>query len=268
MGSVGMQLSVFRQTLRETRQSMVRWILVLVGSVWLSLLAQPLLLWISGGRFHLDQFPNWLVFLLDSQADLSVLQNWAQTITLGIILPALVIIFVVHEGSRLIAGEEERGSLGLLLATPLRRYHLVLQKFVVLLVFMVACAAGVWLALSLVSWSGLLPLSNRVIVGAGPALFFLGLGFGSLAMAIGSLTGRHHLSRHLTWLYGLLVFLVSRIPAGFPGYPLARWVSPYSFYILALFGVDYWVNIFLLFLFALVSLGAAWVIFENRDLPV
>jgi ABC-2 type transport system permease protein len=83
---------------------------------------------------------------------------------------------------------EEAGTLDLLLAHPVSRTRLVLERFAAL------AAAVAWLGL--VVWAGTLAAARApdMGIGAGPitaaTLGLLGLGFGTVALAAGALSGR------------------------------------------------------------------------------
>ena len=109
-------------------------------------------------------------------------------------LPLLIIGFAIAQGSGAIAGEEERGTLDILLSNPTTRLQVLLQKFA-------AMVTGI-LILGLVLWASVLIGAAIVdmdlsIVRAAEATLsgmFLGTAFGTLALALGSATGKRGLS--------------------------------------------------------------------------
>jgi ABC-2 type transport system permease protein len=107
---------------------------------------------------------------------------------------ALVIIMAAAAtGARAIAGDEEAGTLDLLLAHPVSRTRLVLERFA-------ALAATVAL-LGLVVWAATVAAVNLADMGIGAdriavttlGLVLLALGFGTAALAVGAVIGRRGL---------------------------------------------------------------------------
>lgn len=212
--------------------------------------------------------PGWLAFLLGETTRLSEPAEWLRVIGFGLVLPLGLVVFTIRQGSWLVAGEEERNSLGLLLAVPLRRYRLILEKFAVLVLLALVPVFAVWLALSLVRWLGWLPLPGLALAGAAALLFLVGLAFGAPAMALGSLTGRRWLSFTITLAFALLMLWVSRLPGSFQVHPVLRFLSPFYYYNAVLFNRLYWGYALILLLVVVGSLILASIIFERRDLPV
>jgi len=261
-----MRLRVFQHTLREARRLVLHWSLLIAGVTWLSLLAYPLAVWIA--RISNNVPLKWLTFISMEDGGLTGLDQWVKTVTFGTILPVLLVIFAVTQGSWLLAGEEERGSMSLLMAYPLRRYQLVLQKSLVLNVLMLACSIFAWLAVSLMHWVGILVMKDGEILRAAISLFLLSMSFGGVALALGCLTGKFRFTRNILLLVGLLDFVISRLPLSFPGQPLIDWLSAISHYNQALSGSHYFAHILFLSILCSLGVGLACFIFEQRDLPL
>jgi len=112
----------------------------------------------------------------------------------SMMLPMMFIIYAIGFGSGVIAGEEEAGTLDLLLANPISRWRVLLEKFL-------AMVAGMTI-LSFISWLGLVVgiYAYDMDIGLGQlgaATFsgaILGFSFGVIALAISCLTGRRGMS--------------------------------------------------------------------------
>lgn len=83
---------------------------------------------------------------------------------LSVLIPVLLSIWTLLAGSRLVRGEEERGSMDLLLATPLARTRLIVEKLIALLI--VLLFIGVLIGLGALGGQN----SAKVTVDAGRAL--------------------------------------------------------------------------------------------------
>ncbi len=111
----------------------------------------------------------------------------------SLVLPGLMIAAAVTAGARAIAGEEEQQTLDLLLANPISRPRLVLEKAgaVAALEALLAVVAFASLAIS-VTAAGL-DISVGHLAAAAAATGLLGLLYGSIALAVGAASGRRGL---------------------------------------------------------------------------
>ena len=104
-------------------------------------------------------------------------------------LPLLLLVYAIGAGSRAIAGEEESGTLDLLLAHPLSRRRLLAEKLgamaVEVGVIAAATAAVVVVAAQLVS----MDVSVGRIVAGVLAITLLALAHGGVALLVGAATG-------------------------------------------------------------------------------
>ena len=267
MGSEVMRHSVFWQTLQETRRSLMYWTLSLSGAAGLVLLAYLLLVRSTGGQSARQDLPGWLGFVLGESASAVDAGGWLELVGFGLVLPLGLVIFTIYQGSWLVAGEEERGTLGLLLSAPLKRKRLIFEKYAVLVLLALIPAAGIWLVLSPVLWLGWLPMKGLTLLWDSVILFLIGLAFGALAMALGSLTGKRWLSFGVTLAFALLMLFASRLPDSPLIQPILRFFSPFYYYRVALLTPLSWAHALVLALVAAAGLILAWKIFEQRDLP-
>ena len=103
-------------------------------------------------------------------------------------------VFAISIGTAAIAGEEDRRTMDLLLATPTPRFRIVLERFAAMkvLVFLVAIAVLVVMAVGSSLFDMELSIAN--MVASNFMLALLALVFGSLALAVGGLTGRRSIT--------------------------------------------------------------------------
>lgn len=112
----------------------------------------------------------------------------------SLVLPGLLVAAAVAAGARAIAGEEEQATLDLLLANPLSRPRLVLEKAAALvaLVALLSFVAFASLAVS-VAAAGL-DVTVGHLAAAAAATGLLGLLYGAIALAVGAASGRRGLA--------------------------------------------------------------------------
>jgi ABC-2 type transport system permease protein len=133
--------------------------------------------------------PDALLALI-GDADLSTPEGWYQGETFSLMAPAAVILVTVVIGASALAGEEAHRTMALLLANPVSRTRIVLEKAVAMafaaLVVGVATFAGAALGVLL----GGLDMSIGNVGATSLLLVLLGLVFGALALVLSAATGR------------------------------------------------------------------------------
>lgn len=250
------RFSVFSQAFREARRSMLIWSAVMAVVVLL------LLAWAAlAGASLARPMPGWLALLLGASAQGAGpdgTRAWWLAAAFNFALPVLIVIYAARMGSMLMARDEERGSLGFLLATPLPRSLLVVEKFAALLLLLLIPAAAVWLACALTGY-----FDPRPALG----LFLLGLAFGAPAFALGAVTGRQALSQNIMLAGALLTFLIDRLVQGSPAEAALRLLSPFSYYG-AIRGDEMIVPAMVLLGLSLMAFVIGWMVFNRRDLRI
>lgn len=140
--------SVAAKTLFDQRRALLGWILSLAlliamyVAIWPSMRGQP-----SMSEF-LDQMPEAMRSLFATTgADMSTPVGYLQVELLSFMGPLVLLLYTVTAGAGAVAGEEDRRTLDLLLATPVSRTRLVLHKLLAMIVGAVALGAVGVLAL-------------------------------------------------------------------------------------------------------------------------
>jgi ABC-2 type transport system permease protein len=149
----------------------------------------------------------------------------------GLLGPALVLIFATVLGARAIAGEEEAGRLDTLLAHPVQRWVVVVQRAAAMVVALVL--AGVALLLAMVAISGPAAFASIGVgnlVAATLQLVLVALLFGSLALAVGALTGRRGLAFGIVALVAIVTYFANTLGPSVDALAWSREVSPFRYY--------------------------------------
>jgi ABC-2 type transport system permease protein len=220
-----MLTSVLLKTLRDQARALLGWAVALVlivamyVGIWPSIRDQP-----SMNAF-LDQMPDTLRSLFAmSGADMSTPVGYVKVELLSFMGPIAVLLYSVGTGVGAIAGEEEHHTLEFLLAAPVGRVRIVLEKAAAMAVgtaFLVAVmgAALIWEG----TWTGMDLPAGRVFA-AMAHLGLLGLVFGGFGLALSAATGRPGLSRGLPVALAVLAYAVS----GLGG--VVDWLKPLQKY--------------------------------------
>jgi ABC-2 type transport system permease protein len=162
--------------------------------------------------------------------DLTSPEGYLGGTTYGILGPVLTLIFAASLGTRAIAGEEEAGRLDVLLAHPVTRWRVVVERAAALLVALVL--AGVVLLLGMTAMAGVAEFSSIGFanLAASGQLVLLGLFFGSLALAIGAVTGSRGLALGVVAIIGVLTYFGNNLGPSVDWLAWSRDVSPFHYY--------------------------------------
>lgn len=109
-------------------------------------------------------------------------------------IPIMVLIFAIGFGASAIAGEEEAGTLDLLLSNPLPRWRIVTEKFFAMVVGMSLINLFSWLSLVAGAQMFDMDISIGKLAAATVSSALLGLSFGAIALAAGCATGKKSLA--------------------------------------------------------------------------
>ncbi|MEV4483754.1 ABC transporter permease subunit [Micromonospora coxensis] len=200
--------------------------------------------------------------------DLTSAAGYLGSSVFGIIVPLVAVIWGVATGARAIAGEEEAGHLDLLLAHPVSRTRVVLDRFAALVTGAALIAAVVWVAMLAVRpAAGLDDVGVAEFAAQCLALALLVVVFGTLTLAIGAATG----SRGAALGGGaaaVVLAYVTQALAGQLGAGALRHLSPFHHYIGGepLRNGFQWDGLATMTATALVLLAVAVVTFDRRDL--
>lgn len=185
-------------------------------------------------------------------------------------LPLLFLFFAIGFGSGAVAGEEERGTLDIVLSTPIRRSRFLIEKFIALILSLgflsVLIVASLYFGSKFVD----IDVTLSQLTSATFNLFLLSLNFGALAFFIGSLTGSKGLAIGLTTAFAVLSFFVSAFYKLVDQLDKIKEFSPFYHYSnqsALIHGVD-WASAILL-IWAIIGLFVLSVVaFSKRDLNV
>jgi ABC-2 type transport system permease protein len=104
-------------------------------------------------------------------------------------LPLIMLLLTIGYGAASLAGQDENGTLALLVVLPMRRWAIVLQKLCAMAVQALVLAAATTVCVVIGQGFQLtVSAGNAVVIAV--ALTLMGLDFGLVAMAIGAATGR------------------------------------------------------------------------------
>jgi ABC-2 type transport system permease protein len=179
----------------------------------------------------LNAYPPGVLDALNA-GDLTTPQGYLGGAVYGLLVPLLVAVFMIAAGARSIAGDEEAGTLDLVLAHPVSRRALALQRLAAALLGMATVAVVVFALM--VALRGAFELDRVALIGfvaINLQLALFGALFGTLAFAVGAATGSRTLALGVSAAVAVLAYLANSV---FPQVAALDWtptVSPFHWYL-------------------------------------
>lgn len=182
-----MTIVMFKKTMRDLRKGLVGWSIGVAGLIWLMALLWPTIRDMDMESF-IDAYPEPLRELFNVEA-FTTGAGFMNAELFSMLMPILFITYGIGVGARLLAREEENGTMDVLLSTPLSRSQLLIGK-------VGALTSGV-LLLGFVQFVSLLSggfvmdmeLTFSWAVGVSVAMVLMALVFGGLAFAVAAVVG-------------------------------------------------------------------------------
>lgn len=148
--------------------------------------------------------------------------GWLNANIYGNFLPLIVLLVTIGYGGACLAGQNEDGTLGPVVAAPLSRRTIAVQKFVAMT--LLAVPVCVITALCVVVGRGFeLAVDYGPLAGTTVALVLLGMVFGGLAMAVGAATGSRGAAVGITSAVAAAAYLLNSLA------PVVHWLHPARF---------------------------------------
>lgn len=167
---------------------------------------------------------------LGGSYDLSTPEGWLSAELLPLLGPLIFIVFAVSFASSELAGEEEKGTLNLLLSHPISRTFVFLDKFYALALAVVGLGIVFWLTFTISISIANMGISFLSIAEVTFSLILLALLFGALALALGGLTGKRSVVIGVTSAFGIASYLLNSMSEIIPGLEGYRVVSVFYHY--------------------------------------
>lgn len=140
----------------------------------------------------------------------------------SLVIPFVFLAIGVSAGAAATAGEEENGTLDLLLALPVRRRAVVVDKFAAMLLSLLALAAVTVAVLFVGTRLADLEISLGALVAGTVASLLLGLLFGAVGLLLGAATGHRGASLGVGIGLALGAYLLDSLA------PAADWLEPWQ----------------------------------------
>ena len=259
-------------TLRASRRSIVWWSIGITALVVLMLAVYPSVR--DNPMFNqiLEDYPDAIKEFVSfgGAFDYTSGPGYMSAELFSMMLPLLFIIAAVVAGSKGIAGEEEAGTLDMILAMPISRTRVLLEKFLALALEMVILG----LVLFVVAWVGGLAVDMNLNAGNLAAAAFdvvmLAWLFGALALLLGAAIGRRAIAAGIAAALAVVAYVINGLAPLVHVIDDVRSASPWYHYVASDAlgqGLDP-LHVAVLLIITAVRVAAAPPLLRRRDIGV
>lgn len=185
--------SVLAKALYDQRRGLMGWSVGIAAITSLFILIYPMMRAMPDLDVFLEQYPETFAELFNIQAMITG-PGFLNAELFSLLAPTLFLIYGIGRGARAVAGEEEAGTLEVLLSTPVSRTRVLVEKAIALLTGVTIL--GLVLLATMLVFGPLvdLGLGGRYAVAAAASMTLLGAEFGLLALCVGAVTGNRGLA--------------------------------------------------------------------------
>lgn len=204
--------NIVLKTLYEKRKGLFWWGISLFLLVFYMCYMVPTVIDKAGIDYNeiLEAWPEDMkALMLGSEVDMGTPAGFLNAELFNMFLPLLFLIYTIGTAVNSIAGEEEEGTLDLLLSTPISRVKVLLHKFLALFVSLGVIGLLTWLGfvLGIVIYD--IDLSISKITAAMTSTLLLSLALGMVGFAFGATVGKKGAALGAAAGAGVLSFLLN-----------------------------------------------------------
>ena len=223
--------NIFLKTLRDQRRSLLLWGGYLVALAVIMALAYPTIRSMTSFNQYLSQLPEGLKEMFGAGLiDYTSPVGYFSTELFSFMVPLLLLVFGVGFGANAIAGDEEKGTLVFLLANPVSRQRVVVEKFGVMTVSMILLGFFFWAGLAISVLAMNINISLLGLAEATLGAVLLGLVFASISFLAGCIKGNKGMSMGIAVGLAVLTYLLNTLGGIVNGLKNYRFLSPFYHY--------------------------------------
>lgn len=177
-----------------------------------------------------EDLPEALEAFIGGAIDISTAESFLQVEMFGFLVPILFAIYAVALGSATLAGEEESGILEFLLAQPVSRTRLLLEKAAALFIGVALLGVVLWASLLAGALLADVELGVVAVTRATFSAGLLGWLFGAVALLVAAITGRRGTALALGGGITVVAYLLNAFYPIVDAMSWTRFVTPFYYY--------------------------------------
>lgn len=222
---------VLRHNLRGLRRATIGWIVGVGAFAIVNVVTYPAVRGQTAYDDLLQDMPDALVaaFGIEKAIPLTSPEGYLISQMFGFLLPLLLGMLGIWVGARLVAGEEEAGVLELLLAHPVARRRVALEKFAALVTMVATVAAATWAVMMVTAPLVDLDAGAGSLAVATLASALFAIVIGALAWGLGAAVGRRGVALGVASVVMIASFVIESLAELTDVVANLRWLSPFHF---------------------------------------
>lgn len=222
--------NVFTKTLWDSRRSVMAWALAIASTAAMYAAFWPTMDTPSM-RNAMQSYPKSVLDAMNYN-DLTSPAGYVGSSVYGLLIALLVAVFSIGTCTRAVAGDEEAGTLDLLLAHPVSRTGVTISRFIAFLAALIGIGVVLWLAMLAISGPAKLDgITPGNFAAATLQLVLFGAWFGGLAFAVGAATGSRVAALSASSATAVVAYLANGVFPQLSGLEWTRNVSPWHWYL-------------------------------------
>jgi ABC-2 type transport system permease protein len=256
------------QTISGRRRALVGWTIGIACNVAVMLAFYPTVRNRPEFRDLVNKYPKELLAFIGGSADITSPTGYLRIELFSLMVPLLFMIVAISTASSILAGEEQEGTLALVLARPVSRRRVLLEKALALLCPLLVLGVILFGLLAVVGSAAGVHVALSNLAAATLAVVQLALVFGIVALAIGAATGSKSTATGVASALAVAAYLVEALAGLVDWLRSGRRLSPVSQTI----GLDplrtgfHPLNSMTLLIVTALVLWLGSVLFDRRDL--
>lgn len=223
-------IALVRKAMGELRRGILGWSVSMVVLTSFYALFYPSVQKTAG---ELDAFLQQLpeAFRSIMGYDYSSPEGYLRTEAFAIMGPILFLVFAIGIGARTVASEEDTGTMDLLLSMPVRRRQVLGSKVIAMLGAILALGAATTIGLATIGPIFELTVPLAKLVAAVVNLMGLAVMLGTLALAVGCLTGSRPLALAVAGAYAAVSYVVHAMAGMVDWLEMWKPLTPFRWYL-------------------------------------
>jgi ABC-2 type transport system permease protein len=186
--------SVLTQTVRAARRGLLWWSAGIAALVLFTVSLYPSIEGNDDLARAAEDYPEALQAFFGGDFDIASPAGYLNAELFSFMVPLLLLVYAISAGARAIAGEEESGTLDLLLAYPVSRARLALEKAGALALQLAVLALALFVTVAASAQLVSMDIAASSVTAAVVGTYLLALAYGVLALLVGAATGRRALA--------------------------------------------------------------------------
>lgn len=227
-----MRAEIARFGIRDARRALLGWTAG-VGVLFAATTSAFPSIRESSAKFDelLDEYPDALkAFAGITDFDYSTGSGYLQGEVFGLMAPLLLLVLAIGRGANAIGGEEERGTLATLLALPVSRTRVVLERALAAGGVLGFVGVGTFASAAVFASAFGLGVALTRILAAVVLATLLAAAFGALALAAGAWTGHRGRAIAVASAAAFATYLLDSLAVLIAALERWRWLSPFAWY--------------------------------------